>query len=42
MIFFDMDSAYVYPGFPSNIDMVVPNFIKRFRRILKHVFRRMA
>ena len=42
MIFFDMDSSYVYPGFPSNIDMVVPNFIKRVRRILKNVFRWLA
>lgn len=42
MIFFDQDSAYVFPGFPSNIDQIVPSFIKRMKGVLRRVRRWMA
>ncbi len=42
MIFFDMDSAYVFPGFPSNIDKVVPTLIKHMKGVIKRVWRWMA
>lgn len=42
MIFFDMDSAYVYPGFPSNIDQIVPAFITRIKEVFQRVIRRLA
>ena len=42
MIFFDMDSAYVFPGFPENLDKIVPMFIKRMKGVIKYVIRWMA
>lgn len=42
MIFFDQDSAYVFPGFPSDIDQIVPNLIKRMKGLIKRVWRWMA
>ncbi len=42
MIFFDQDSAYVFPGFPENLDQIVPMFIKRLKGVIKRVWRWMA
>lgn len=42
MIFFDSDSAYVFPGFPENIDQVLPKFIKRMKGVINHVIRWLA
>lgn len=35
MIFFDQDSAYVFPGFPADIDQIVPKFIKRIKELVQ-------
>lgn len=42
MIFFDQDSAYVFPGFPENLDQIVPAFIKRMKEAIYRVIRRLA
>ena len=42
MIFFDMDSAYVFPGFPADIDQIVPAFIKHMKGVIRRVIRRLA
>ena len=42
MIFFDQDSAYVFPGFPENLDKIVPMFIKRIKELLHRGFKWLA
>lgn len=42
MIFFDQDSAYVFPGFPENIDQILPELIKRIKGVFHRGFKWLA